>query len=141
MTKADKQGPICIIGAGPGGAATALSLAKLGLPSMVLDKQHFPRDKVCGDAISTKALTILGRIDPVLLHTIHEHAKSLPISRAVFHAPNHDILDIPFFGVAGQLSKAPGYLMKRLHFDHVLVDALKKKPNISLREGTAVQRK
>lgn len=140
MTKAGKHGQICIIGAGPGGAATALGLAKLGLPSIVLDKHHFPRDKVCGDAISTKALTILGRIDPALLNSIHEHAESLPINRAVFHAPNHDILDIPFFGVAGQLSKAPGYLIKRLHFDHVLVKALKSNPLVYLQEGTEVRR-
>lgn len=55
---------ICILGAGPGGAAAALQLSRLGLPCLVVDKAVFPRDKVCGDGLSGKVLTILNRIDP-----------------------------------------------------------------------------
>ena len=140
MAIAGEGRQICIIGAGPGGAATALGLAKAGISCLVLDKQRFPRDKICGDAISTKALTILGRLDPGLLSEIHEHGESLAINRAIFHAPNHHTLDIPFFGVAGQLSEAPGYLMKRIHFDHLLVEAVRRNPRVTLCEGTEAKR-
>ncbi|MEA1876975.1 MAG: FAD-dependent monooxygenase, partial [Bacteroidota bacterium] len=47
MTKDDSQ--ILIVGAGPAGIATALFLAKKGIPSKLIDKEFFPRDKICGD--------------------------------------------------------------------------------------------
>jgi geranylgeranyl reductase family protein len=51
---------IIVIGAGPGGAATAAFLARRGLHVLLLDKSEFPRDKTCGDALSPAALHILG---------------------------------------------------------------------------------
>ena len=54
---------VTIIGAGPGGAAAALKLDRLGIPCVLLDKAVFPRDKVCGDALSGKVIYGLNRID------------------------------------------------------------------------------
>ncbi|MBO9635774.1 MAG: FAD-dependent monooxygenase, partial [Chitinophagaceae bacterium] len=50
---------ICIIGAGPAGAAAALQLAQWGIRSVIVDKAFFPRDKVCGDGLSGKVITAL----------------------------------------------------------------------------------
>ena len=61
------QADVCIVGAGPGGAATALKLSYLGIPSILIDKATFPRDKVCGDAISGKVTTLMSRLDPDML--------------------------------------------------------------------------
>ena len=48
-----------IIGAGPGGAAAAVRLAQRGVKGVVLvDKDHFPRDKTCGSALSPNGLKI-----------------------------------------------------------------------------------
>jgi flavin-dependent dehydrogenase len=54
---------VLILGAGPGGAATALFLAKENIPCIVVDKAVFPRDKICGDALSGKVVEILNRYD------------------------------------------------------------------------------
>ena len=54
---------VCIIGAGPAGAAAALQLQQLHIPCIVVDKAVFPRDKICGDGLSGKVLTALNRID------------------------------------------------------------------------------
>ena len=62
---------ICIIGAGPGGAAAALKLDRLGIPCVVVDKAVFPRDKICGDAISGKVVYGLNRIDKSLAQEFH----------------------------------------------------------------------
>ncbi|MEM1971266.1 MAG: geranylgeranyl reductase family protein [Candidatus Anstonellales archaeon] len=50
---------VVIVGAGPGGSGTALHLRDSGLKIALLDKQKFPRDKVCGDGVSGKSSTIL----------------------------------------------------------------------------------
>ena len=50
---------VAIIGAGPGGAATAHYLALAGLRVLLLDKFNFPRDKTCGDGLTPRALRIL----------------------------------------------------------------------------------
>jgi menaquinone-9 beta-reductase len=50
---------LIIVGGGPAGAVTALYAARRGLRILLLDKSRFPRDKICGDAISSKAILIL----------------------------------------------------------------------------------
>jgi geranylgeranyl reductase family protein len=50
---------LIIVGGGPAGAVTALYAARRGLRILLLDKSRFPRDKICGDAISGKAISIL----------------------------------------------------------------------------------
>ncbi len=50
---------VVIIGAGPGGSATAHYLAKEGLDVVLLDKAEFPRDKTCGDGLTPRALWVL----------------------------------------------------------------------------------
>ena len=41
-----------IIGAGPSGSATAIDLARRGYGVALIDKQNFPREKLCGDFIN-----------------------------------------------------------------------------------------
>ena len=55
----DKNDKILIIGAGPAGAAAAIHLAEKGYSCTLIDKSEFPRDKVCGDAVSGTGLEIL----------------------------------------------------------------------------------
>lgn len=43
---------VSIIGAGPAGAAAAISLAQRGFAVALVDKQNFPREKLCGDFIN-----------------------------------------------------------------------------------------
>jgi len=50
---------VAVVGAGPAGSATAALLARAGLDVMLLDRDAFPRDKVCGDFVSPTALVEL----------------------------------------------------------------------------------
>jgi menaquinone-9 beta-reductase len=47
---------IAIIGAGPGGSAAAIALARAGRTVTLIDRASFPRDKCCGDGLTTGAL-------------------------------------------------------------------------------------
>jgi len=51
-----------IVGAGPAGSAAAIELAAAGLDVLLLEKERFPRDKVCGDFVSPKGLRHLHRL-------------------------------------------------------------------------------
>ena len=61
-TTADSS-DVIVVGAGPAGSAVAYYLATAGLDVLVLEKTHFPREKVCGDGLTpraVKALTAMG---------------------------------------------------------------------------------
>ena len=45
-----------MVGAGPAGIAAAIEARRLGLDVLVVDKARFPRDKTCGDGLTTGAL-------------------------------------------------------------------------------------
>jgi geranylgeranyl reductase family protein len=50
------EADVIVVGAGPAGSATAYHLAKAGLDVLVLEKCAFPRDKVCGDGLTPRAV-------------------------------------------------------------------------------------
>jgi geranylgeranyl reductase family protein len=50
---------VAIVGGGPAGAAAAITLARAGRDVVLVDKAVFPRDKICGDGLTTGALRIL----------------------------------------------------------------------------------
>ncbi|VEI13697.1 NAD(P)/FAD-dependent oxidoreductase [Trueperella bialowiezensis] len=53
---------VVVVGGGPAGAATAHYLAQNGVDVLVLEKATFPRDKVCGDGLTPRAVGELIRM-------------------------------------------------------------------------------
>lgn len=58
----DDDADVIVVGAGPAGAATAHWCASAGLDVLLLDKAAFPRDKVCGDGLTPRAVAELARM-------------------------------------------------------------------------------
>ena len=50
---------VVIVGAGPAGSALAYYLATAGIDVLVLEKASFPREKVCGDGLTPRAVKAL----------------------------------------------------------------------------------
>ncbi len=132
---------VCIIGAGPGGACAALQLAQLGISSIVVDKAIFPRDKVCGDGLSGKVLTILERIDKGIGERLQKAVFKMDSWGVTFVAPNRIGMDIPYKpDYQKNMTDPRGFVCKRIDFDNFLVDELKRRPEIKLYEGTSIDK-
>src|SRR5690606_15703003 len=52
----DETADVIVVGAGPGGSTTAAYLAAHGLDVLLLEKTAFPREKVCGDGLTPRAV-------------------------------------------------------------------------------------
>ena len=51
-----READVIVVGAGPGGSAAAYHLARHGLSVLLLEKSEFPREKVCGDGLTPRAV-------------------------------------------------------------------------------------
>jgi geranylgeranyl reductase family protein len=107
---------VIIVGAGPGGSSAATFLARRGISTLVLDKAHFPRDKVCGDGLTPKALywlDVLGCVDEVL-----DHNRSFLTEGDIVVNGEHVLT-----GAFPQDSPYPGFsiLLERRTLDHILL--------------------
>lgn len=106
---------LAVIGAGPAGAAAAFHAASAGLRVALLDKSEFPRDKICGDGLTARAVVELQKLglEDEIRHRgarIQQFQMTAPMGR-----------------VAATLKGAPGfpdyaYVLPRLQLDALLVE-------------------
>ncbi|MCP4214791.1 MAG: FAD-dependent oxidoreductase, partial [bacterium] len=54
---------VIITGAGPAGCSAAIFLGKKGYNVLLVDRATFPRDKICGDGLSSSTMSFLKRIN------------------------------------------------------------------------------
>ncbi len=133
---------VFILGAGPGGAAAGLFLSKENIACVIADKAVFPRDKICGDALSGKVVEILNRYDKKLVEKLSLDPIQLNCWGVTFVAPNLDELSIPFRNKPKKTDEAreiaPGFISKRIDFDNFLIEEVKKQKSIQLLEGIEI---
>ncbi|WP_416441069.1 NAD(P)/FAD-dependent oxidoreductase [Leeuwenhoekiella sp. A16] len=58
-----KRKEIFIIGGGLAGLSLAIHLSKAGIPTVVIEKDNYPRHKVCGEYVSNEVLPYLNYLD------------------------------------------------------------------------------
>jgi flavin-dependent dehydrogenase len=123
MSSATKPYDVAIVGAGPGGSASAILLARAGWRVALIDRSTFPRDKPCAEYLSPAAeplLTELGVMER--LKTTH------PARLRGFRifAPNGAMIQGDFAATrdaAGQSLFETGLAIPRLRLDAALVEA------------------
>ena len=87
----DHHCDVLIVGGGPAGTAAACVLADAGSSVMVVDKAVFPRDKCCGDGLTTLALRELERLglDPSTVPSLNT------VSSAWLRSPSGREFEVP----------------------------------------------
>lgn len=81
-----------IIGAGPAGSIAAIYLAKNGFRVSILEQHLFPRDKVCGECLSSSGINVLNRLG--LMPKIARFAPAI-LTRTILHASRDVFLEVP----------------------------------------------
>jgi menaquinone-9 beta-reductase len=118
---------VLVVGAGPGGATTAYHLARAGLDVMLVERSAFPREKVCGDGLTPRAVNALERMGVEVDDPGFERHEGLRIySRKI-------TLELPWPAVRSY----PGYglVRTRAEFDELLARRAEKAGAV-LRERT-----
>jgi len=121
---------VIVVGAGPGGSSAAHHLAQSGLDVLLLEKAAFPREKVCGDGLTPRAVKSLVRLG---IDT--SEANGFIRNRGLRIIGGGMRLELPW----PELSTYPDYglVRPRLDFDELLVRAAQG-AGARLQEGTTV---
>lgn len=120
---------VVIVGAGPAGSTCAAFCAQAGLRTLLLEREKFPREKVCGDCLNPSCLPVLRRLGAF------ERVRALP----------HGNLDaVEFIAIGGQkihvdlpTGDESEIAIKRSLFD-VLLMSRAKELGADVREATTV---
>ena len=124
---------VVIVGAGPGGSTAAAHLAEAGRDVVVLEKDRFPREKVCGDGLTPRSVQQL--VDLGLHDEADGRVEGWARSTGLrVHGGGH-VIELPW----PELTDFPGHSLTcvRSTFDHTLAQHAVKR-GARVQEGTEV---
>jgi geranylgeranyl reductase family protein len=135
MGTTDHDADVVVVGAGPGGSTTAYHLAQAGLDVLLLEKSQFPREKVCGDGLTPRAVKQLVAMgidlappkNPGEPGWIRNHGLRIMGGGMRIEVPWPDLASYPSYGL----------VRPRQDFDEVLAQAAQK-AGARLHENTTV---
>jgi geranylgeranyl reductase family protein len=104
---------VAIVGGGPAGSSCAAFCALAGMTTLVLEREKFPREKVCGDCLNPSCWAVLKRLGLAQRVRDLQHAKLLSVEFITIDG-HKLIVDLPG-GDDGEIS------VKRSLFDDLLL--------------------
>src|SRR5213082_2681993 len=105
---------VAIVGGGPAGSTCAAFCAAAGLRTLVLEREKFPREKVCGDCLNPACWPVLARLE---------------LAEEIRNGPHGVVNAVEFIAISGQKLRVDLFVrddgmisVKRSLFDHLLLD-------------------
>lgn len=105
---------VAIVGGGPAGSICAALCASAGLRVALIEREKFPREKVCGDCVNPACWQVL------------EH---IGVAQEVWDSPSAALRGVEFIAIGGQklrldfaLNERGMIAIKRNHFDNILLN-------------------
>ncbi len=117
---------VLIIGGGPAGSSAAYFLAKQGIKVTLLDKDTWPRDKICGGALTANCLPVLEKMD--VIEQVEQKADFKYNGYIIHSSEGEQIKASVRCRAENGLSKQIPYcyVIKRDSFDEILLNKAKK---------------
>jgi menaquinone-9 beta-reductase len=122
---------VIILGAGPAGSTCTIALKNSGLKIALLEKETFPRDKICGDAVSSVTKRVLRQINPELESKLLDFPSKTYISKAKLYSPKFESIEIGFSKI--------GHCIRRLDFDNWLFEEARQNTDATIFQGVKVK--
>jgi menaquinone-9 beta-reductase len=119
---------VLVVGAGPAGAAAGLAAQRRGLDVLVVDKAGFPRDKTCGDGLTTAALRLIEQLG-VDLRRLPGY---MAVRETVLVGPDGRHVSLPLADDGDHAAVVP-----RVELDAAIVDTARR-AGVEVRDGVAV---
>ncbi len=129
---------IIIVGAGPAGCAMAFSLKETKLSVALIDKATFPRDKICGDALSSDVINQLHWMSEDFLDDFKQFSQKQPSNGVQFVSPSGHVAELDYSNKRHKELPA-GYVSKRIDFDNFLFSKIKGQHNVTVFENCKVE--
>jgi len=129
----NKSYDVIIVGGGPAGCSSAVCLASYGYEVLLLEKNRFPRDKVCGDGLSPPALEVLARLG--VYQRIMDQNPWRVDSFKVF-SPAGEVVNAGFSQLEGAYQH--GLIMPRRELDSLLWQRARSFSNVQALEDCRV---
>jgi geranylgeranyl reductase family protein len=122
---------VAVVGGGPAGSAAAITLARAGRDVVLVDKATFPRDKCCGDGLTTSALRHLEALGlrPDAVASWH------PVTLAILRSPSGRTAELPLPAGDGQGLFAA--VARRADLDAALLDVARAE-GVKVHDGHAL---
>ena len=128
---------VLIAGAGPAGCAAAYKLSGNGLKIALIDKETFPRDKICGDALGADVTKQFHQISESLTNKLEIFPEKIEANGVRFYTPNHQKLDIKFLKPKDKFGG--GFVSKRVDFDNFFFSETAKLPDVTVFQNEKIE--
>ncbi len=96
----------------------------------LIDKETFPRDKICGDALGADVTKQFHQISEQLTEKLEQFKEKIPSNGVRFFTPKHQQLDIQFTKPKDKFGG--GFVTKRIDFDNFFFTETAKLPDVTI---------